>query len=81
VNTLSTNKGWLPGNFDFRPRTICALREAGLSKAILTNIYSRQAYWAKMGNQRVLHRDENNDLEALGINRIHLQGRVLTVSV
>jgi hypothetical protein len=72
VNTLGTNKGWLPGNFDIRPRTIRALREAGLSKAILINIYSKQAYWAKMGSQRVLRRDKNNDLESLGTSHLSL---------
>jgi hypothetical protein len=79
VNTLSTDKGWLPGNFDIRPRTIRALRKAGLSKALLINIYSKQAYWAKMGNQRVLHRDENNNLRSLGTSHAYLGSHTLAI--
>jgi hypothetical protein len=75
INTLDTNKGWLPGNFDIPPRTMRALRKAGLSKAVLTNIYSKHAYWAKMGNQRVLHRDEHDALESLGTSHVYLLNR------
>ncbi|KAF1947773.1 hypothetical protein EJ02DRAFT_390991 [Clathrospora elynae] len=62
VNTLDLNKSWMPGNFEIRPRTIRALRKAGLSKTVVANIYSKQGYWAKMGNQRFLHHNDKGDL-------------------
>ena len=66
MNTLGTDASWLPGNFDLRPQTIRVLRKAGLSKALLTNIFTEQGYWAKMGNQRMLHYNEAGELTSFG---------------
>ncbi|KAF1837364.1 hypothetical protein BDW02DRAFT_491758 [Decorospora gaudefroyi] len=68
INTLNATKGWLPGNFDIRAQTIRILLKAGLSKVIMANMYSKQCYWAKMGNQRFLHYDADNNLTKLEIS-------------
>lgn len=67
INTLETNESWLPGNFDLPSSTIKVFREAGLSGVLLCNLYSRESYWAKMGNQRFLLYDDQGRLEKLGI--------------
>ncbi|KZM26397.1 hypothetical protein ST47_g2476 [Ascochyta rabiei] len=67
INTLKTDNGWLPGNFDPRQRTIRILRKAGLSGVLLCNLYSEQSYWAKMGNQRYMRYDNHGQLKSLEI--------------
>ncbi|KAF9697213.1 hypothetical protein EKO04_004933 [Ascochyta lentis] len=67
INTLGTDNGWLPGNFDPRQRTIRILRKAGLSGVLLCNLYSEQSYWAKMGNQRYMHYDDKEQLKSFEI--------------
>ncbi|KAI8936960.1 hypothetical protein NX059_006188 [Plenodomus lindquistii] len=67
INTLDTNASWLPGNFDIRPQTIRILRKAGLSKVLLTNIFTEQGYWAKMGNQQVLLHDADGALASFEV--------------
>jgi hypothetical protein len=66
VNTISCNDSWLPGNFAPRRRTIQILRKAGLSGILLCNLYSEQSYWAKMGNQRYMHYNDDGHLESFG---------------
>ena len=66
LNTLQTNAGWLPGNFDIRPQTIRVLRQAGLSRVLLTNLYSRHGSWSKMGNQQCVRYDDNEELTSFG---------------
>lgn len=73
VNTLDTSASWLPGNFDLGPQTIRILRKAGLSKALLTNLFSDQGYWAKMGNQRMLRHDESGKLVSFGTSNPDLE--------
>ncbi|KAF3002104.1 hypothetical protein E8E13_009803 [Curvularia kusanoi] len=65
VNTLECNSGWLPGNFSLRPETIRILREAGLSGLLLCNLFSKESYWAKMGNQRQFKYGDNDQLSSL----------------
>ncbi|KAH6872932.1 hypothetical protein BKA58DRAFT_456590 [Alternaria rosae] len=62
LNTLEPSSGWLPGNFEIRSRTFRILRDFGLSKSLLKNIYSKDTFWAKMGNQLFLRRNEKGDL-------------------
>lgn len=68
INTLDSARSWLPGNFDIQPDTVRILLRAGLSKAILTNIYSQSGYWAKMGNQRHVCYDTDENLKTFGKN-------------
>lgn len=49
-----------------QPDTICILLKAGFSKALLTNIYSKSGYWAKMGNQRHVYYDTDEKLKLFG---------------
>ncbi|OAL49439.1 hypothetical protein IQ07DRAFT_568360 [Pyrenochaeta sp. DS3sAY3a] len=67
INTLDSARSWLPGNFDIQPDTVRILLRAGLSKAILTNIYSQSGYWAKMGNQRHVCYDTDENLKTFEI--------------
>ncbi|CAO2647801.1 Nn.00g087230.m01.CDS01 [Neocucurbitaria sp. VM-36] len=68
INTLDTNASWLPGNFEIRAQTLRILLKAGLSKALLANIYSKQCYWAKMGNQRFLRYNTDGSLKTFEIS-------------
>jgi hypothetical protein len=63
---MAINAGWLPGNFNIHPDTIKILRKSGLSGLLLGNLWTRTGYWAKMGNQRRMHYDENGALSSFG---------------
>jgi hypothetical protein len=65
---LSSSEGWLPGNFSIAPNTLKLLRKYGLSQLILCNIWTKAGYWAKMGNQRLMHYEDNEDLRSFGEN-------------
>lgn len=41
---------WQSGNFSIPPDIVQILRTSGLSDVLLSNIYSKTGYWAKMGN-------------------------------
>lgn len=71
LNTLEPSSGWLPGNFEIRSRTFRILRDSGLSKTLLKNIYSKDTYWAKMGNQLFLRRNEKGDLLSFGTIHVY----------
>ncbi|KAL1594123.1 hypothetical protein SLS59_008957 [Nothophoma quercina] len=66
IDTLKTKAGWLPGNFSARPETVSVLRRAGLSGILLSNLYSEESYWAKMGNQRFMRYNDDGDLQHYG---------------
>ncbi|KAJ4377402.1 hypothetical protein N0V83_000227 [Neocucurbitaria cava] len=68
INTLDTRASWLPGNFDIRPQALRLLLKAGLSRALLANIFSEQGYWAKMGNQRILRYNADGCLNSFEIS-------------
>jgi hypothetical protein len=37
------------------PDVVQVLRKAGLSDVLLSNVYSKTGYWAKMGNLQFAH--------------------------
>jgi hypothetical protein len=43
------------------------LRACGLSGLPLGDIYAPEGYWAKMGDQRLMHYDDEGSLESFGM--------------
>ncbi|KAL6702414.1 hypothetical protein ACN47E_002056 [Coniothyrium glycines] len=58
INTLNSNTSWLPGNFDIGQETMRILRKTGISTTLLSNLYHRQGYWAKMGTHQCVQYDD-----------------------
>ncbi|KAF3006670.1 hypothetical protein E8E13_008531 [Curvularia kusanoi] len=50
IKTPGDHTKWEKGNFSISPDIVRALRTAGLSDTLLSNVYSKTGYWAKMGN-------------------------------
>lgn len=67
ITTPGDNNHWMNGNFSIQAVTVRLLREAGLSDALLSNIYADTSYWAKMGDHQISHYDEKKTLKRFGI--------------
>lgn len=72
INTLSSNTGWLPGNFSIQPTTLRILQKAGFSAVILSHIFDSEGAWAKMGNQCSQFRDNGTSMSSFGTLEIFL---------
>ncbi|CAI6340206.1 unnamed protein product [Periconia digitata] len=49
INTTASETSWLPGNFSMRPSMLQALLKIGLSKVVLSEIFTFEGSFAKMG--------------------------------
>ena len=57
IKTPGDHTQWQKGNHSIAPDVVQTLRAAGLSDALLSNVYSETGYWAKMGNLQFSDRD------------------------
>ncbi|PVI07356.1 hypothetical protein DM02DRAFT_666696 [Periconia macrospinosa] len=62
INTLASGISWLPGNFNLPPSMLKILLKVGLSKVILTEIFTYEGAFAKMGPQCFEWRNANDYL-------------------
>ncbi|KAF1360582.1 hypothetical protein EJ07DRAFT_115890, partial [Lizonia empirigonia] len=67
VNTPGNHTDWEKGNFSIPADIVRVLRKAGISSALLSNVYSDSCYWAKMGDQQYSRYDENGNLASFEV--------------
>lgn len=67
IKTPGNHTDWEKGNFSIPADVVRVLRKAGISGALLSNVYSDSCYWAKMGDQHYSRYDENGNLASFGM--------------
>ncbi|KAF2271805.1 uncharacterized protein EI97DRAFT_243409 [Westerdykella ornata] len=80
IDSTNAPGPWALANFAIRSTTLSILQKAGLSSLLMSNIYSSEEFWAKMGNQRFLHRGDKGQLASFGMCYRYLCGWDVGVS-
>lgn len=70
IDTRASKGGWLPGHRSLRADTVGIFIAGGLSPLILSDIYSPDGRWAKMGNHCFRHHNKEGDITKFGVHSL-----------